>query len=216
MSCKHAKFLTTWAALLGLFVFSGCSDQQNDGANTGSEASQKPAETPPSVQPPAANSKTEKVTGASKPSAGTPVAGPAASPEGRDKESRPVDRSKGFRPIGELIADAKQTKEGAIDALAAAGPKAIPAIIAELRRDDRRYSWATTAMAKMGPEAVEPVVALLKDSDYFMRKIAYMTLGQMGPMAMPALPALQLAEMQDRDPRNRGLAASAISQIKRR
>jgi hypothetical protein len=118
--------------------------------------------------------------------------------------------------IAQLIAAAKELKPEAIEQLAAAGPKAIPAIIEALRRDDSKYSWATAAMAKMGPGAVEPVVGLLSDADSFMRKIAYKTLGEMGPMAMPAVPFLRQAARREGDPRNRGLPQNALSQITRR
>src|SRR5262245_47761860 len=96
---------------------------------------------------------------------------PADAPEEARVKERPVETPKKEQPaVAGLIAAAKALKPGAVDDLAAAGAKAIPAIIAELRRDDRRYSWATAAMAKMGPEAVTPVAALLNDGDHFMRK----------------------------------------------
>jgi hypothetical protein len=194
MSRDRTKPLSAWAAVLGLVMLSGCPGRPSDGTGKGNGAPKPSAKAPPPVQVPADS--TEK---------------------GRDKEAPPsVKQSKEQPPVAELIAAAKELKAGAVDALAAAGSKAIPAILAELRRDDRRYSWATAAMAKMGPEAIEPVAALLDDSDYFMRKIAYMTLGEMGPTAMPAVPALQRAAQRDQDPRNRGLAANAISQITRR
>src|SRR5262249_22462401 len=132
---------------------------------------------------------------------------------GKDNPGQPP---KSPASIAELIANAKALKSGAIEQLAASGLQAIPAIIAELRGDDRRFSWATAAMARMGPDAVKPVAELMTDSDPFMRKIAYLTLGEMGPIALPAVPALKRAVQQDGDPRNRGLAASALSQITRR
>jgi hypothetical protein len=115
-----------------------------------------------------------------------------------------------------LIKDAKALKPVAIQQLAAIGPKAIPAIVQELRRDDRRFSWASVVMAKMGPDAVEPVAKLMFDSDHLIRKVAYTTLGEMGPIAIPALPALELAAVREYDPRNRGLPESAYRQIMRR
>jgi len=118
-----------------------------------------------------------------------------------------------MKHLQQLIAAAKNDEKGAVDALAKAGPRAIPGIVNELIRDDSSYQWAVSAMAKMGHPAVEPVAKLLNDSDYLLRKIAYMTLAEMGPVAKPAGPALQRAAQQDRDPRNRGLAAYAIRQI---
>jgi hypothetical protein len=198
------------ALALGALTWTGCGKGGDVGsAPTGDKAPAKQA------QGDGADKKDEVVEEA--PVTPPKVQKPAEAPaEARVKE-RPVEKPKKEQPaVAELIAAAKALKPGAIDELAAAGAKAIPAIIAELRRDDRRFSWATAAMAKMGPEAVTPVAALLNDGDHFMRKIAYQTLGQMGATAMPAVPALRRAAQQDRDPRNRGLAASAISQITRR
>jgi hypothetical protein len=219
MAFGLTRLLIACAAGLGLVTLNGCSGQQSYGADSGIVASKAPTKAPPSPKPPADSPKSDRGNRGSKPpaEASPTVQTPADNAkEGRAKASPPVTRPKETPAVAELIAAAKEMKDGAIDALAAAGPKAIPLILADLRRDDRRYSWATAAMAKMGPGAVEPVAALLNDSDYFMRKIAYMTLGQMGPTAIPALPALQRAAQQDRDPRNRGLAANAISQINRR
>ena len=219
MSRDRTKLHFVGAAVLGLVMLSGCSERPSPGANARNGASKPPSEAPPTVRAPADSPKSANESGASKlPAKAPPTVQPTAdiTKSGSDKKNPPTSPSSESRPVAELIEAAKEMKDGAIDALAAAGPKAIPEIIAELRRDDRRYSWATAAMGKMGPAAIEQVLPQLNDSDYFMRKIAYMTLGEMGPLAMPALPALQRAAQQDRDPRNRGLAASAISQISRR
>jgi len=140
---------------------------------------------------------------------------PSDEPQGGGQEdSKPPEKP--ADTLEELIANAKALKPGAIEKLAAVGAQAIPDILAELRRDDRRFSWATAAMSRMGPKAVGPVAELIDDNDHFMRKIAYLTLGQMGPIALPAVPALRRAVQQDGHPNNRGLAANAISQITRR
>jgi hypothetical protein len=143
---------------------------------------------------------------------------PKKEPVSNDNEAPPEASKKSPKPkeqpsLAQLIAAAKKLEPGAVEQLAAVGPKAIPAILDELRRDDRTYSWAAATMAKMGPGAVEPVSALLADRDSFMRKIGYMTLGQMGPIALSAVPALQRAAQQETDGRNRGLPQSAIRQI---
>jgi hypothetical protein len=219
MSRDRIRWLSAWVAVLGLVMLSGCFGRPGAGPDKGKGAVKPPDETPPIAQAAASNTKTDRGNGAGKPPGETPptALAPVSSSKGDRDMSPPTKASKDeAKTVGELIAAAKELKPGAVEALAAAGPQAIPAILAELRRDDRRFSWAVAAMARMGPDAVEPVAALLNDSDYFMRKIAYQTLGEMGPIAMPAVPALQRAAQQDGDPRNRGLAANAISQITRR
>ncbi len=79
-----------------------------------------------------------------------------------------------------------------LNAIADAGVKAVPGLIAALKNEQATY-WALIVLREIGPEAKEAVPALieaLKDSRPEIRREAVLTLGAMNEAAEAAIPAI--------------------------
>lgn len=86
-------------------------------------------------------------------------------------------------------------RSAVVDALAAAGPAAIPSITAALHEPGRSNARALVGiLVRIGDPAIDPLIELLeRDSDRGVRAAAAWGLGRIGPRARRALPALEHA-----------------------
>jgi HEAT repeat protein len=105
----------------------------------------------------------------------------------------------------------------AVDALAAIGAKAVPALVGVLgaSEDAQARMWAAAALGQMGPAAADGVPALAKalgDGKGGVRYNAAKALGRIGPGAKVAAPALVRA-LKDEEVETRSEAAEALARI---
>lgn len=94
----------------------------------------------------------------------------------------------------------ESSRAAVLDALTAAGPVAIPSIVAATHDPGRSNPRALVAiLVHMGDPAIDPLVELLeRDSDPIVRTSAAWGLGELGPRAGRALPLLErAAERED-------------------
>jgi len=107
----------------------------------------------------------------------------------------------------------------ALEALAALGPKVLPAVSRALSKKDRRH-YAARIIFLMGPDGADAVPALIEalqaggeePDDLQFRREVLMTLAALGPRAKPAISTLVDA-LDTNDSELRGLAAFALGKM---
>ncbi len=104
----------------------------------------------------------------------------------------------------------------AVDALNKMGPKAIPAMLPQLKSElvlvRREAAAFLEKFAKDAKPALPQLAAALSDSDAFVRKSAAAALGALGADALPALPDL-IKLLETGDALNRATVAGVIENI---
>lgn len=119
--------------------------------------------------------------------------------------------------VDSFVADERMTlerKQAVLGALVAAGPHAVPPILAAVRGPGRsRANELGLVLVQAGPRSVAPMVEVLeRDPDPALRSYAAWVLGQIGPAARGALPALQDA-MQGASPPLQADLRAAIARV---
>jgi len=117
------------------------------------------------------------------------------------------------KPLAKLLLhDCPEPPVAAMLALKKMGPKAAPALIAELQEPGAaRHSAVSTALADLGAPAADPLLAALQDREPAVRHGAAWALGQMGePRAVEPL----LGMLSDTNDDARASAAWALGQLK--
>ena len=110
-----------------------------------------------------------------------------------------------------LLHDCPEPPVAAMLALKKMGPKAVPALIAELKEPGvARHSAVSTALADLGAPAADPLLAALKDREPAIRHGAAWALGQMGEQR--AVEPL-LGMLSDTNDDARASAAWALGQL---
>ena len=95
----------------------------------------------------------------------------------------------------------------ATDALVCIGQPAVPTLVAKLKSADSHDRWSAMAILERIGEPKALVLAsarsLLKDADYYVRRVAIDALGKLGKAALPAVHDLESQDAVERELTNR-------------